>query len=140
MSDRQAFHRHLQSRGIPSDLFQQDESGAYEFPTVEHDWQVWSAAIACAAPTPVGETARAAAAIALLETLGCEWPGPNASQWKVPAGAFSTPVGEVPAGQACGWCTGTGKFADHNCRFCNGKGAGSVFVSPAPAASKGAEE
>jgi len=45
--------------------------------------------LAAAASTPVDDDVKAAAAIALLETLGCEWPGPNASQWKVPAGAFS---------------------------------------------------
>jgi dihydrofolate reductase (trimethoprim resistance protein) len=31
---------------------------------------------------------------------------------------------------ACQWCCGTGKFADHLCRFCAGQGKGSVFAAP----------
>ncbi len=52
--------------------------------------------------------------------------------------SIATKYAASTADQVCGWCTGTGKFADHNCRFCNGKGDALVFAaSPAPAASKG---
>lgn len=36
----------------------------------------------------------------------------------------------------CTWCAGTGKFADHQCRFCNGAGTGSVFKEPKPDAPR----
>lgn len=32
----------------------------------------------------------------------------------------------------CKWCVGTGKFADHACRFCAGKGTGSVMAPDDP--------
>lgn len=44
------------------------------------------------------------------------------------------PVTTDPA--VCTWCVGTGKFADHKCRFCNGVGKGSVFKEPKPHAPR----
>lgn len=34
------------------------------------------------------------------------------------------------AAEPCQWCCRTGRFADHACRFCAGKGEGSVFAVP----------
>lgn len=44
---------------------------------------------------------------------------------------FEPPFTEPPAQQSdrCDWCCGTGRFADHACRFCGGKAKGSVFTS-----------
>lgn len=36
----------------------------------------------------------------------------------------------------CTWCCGTGRFADHDCRFCAGQGNGSVFASAAQPAER----
>lgn len=37
-----------------------------------------------------------------------------------------------PQSEPCAWCCGTGRFADHACRFCAGKAAGSVFAAQPP--------
>ena len=34
----------------------------------------------------------------------------------------------------CEYCCGTGRFSDHDCRFCAGKGEGSVFKAAHPPA------
>jgi DnaJ-class molecular chaperone len=39
------------------------------------------------------------------------------------------PVKEFKDDAPCIWCVGTGKFSDHACRFCGGKGKGSVFAN-----------
>lgn len=48
-------------------------------------------------------------------------------------------AGEAPV-PPCAWCVGTGRFADHACRFCAGRGNGSVFAAapPSPAVERDA--
>jgi hypothetical protein len=55
-------------------------------------------------------------------------------EWARIVSTFAThPQPAQPSTQepvACKWCVGSGQWSDHACRFCNGKGVGSVFASP----------
>lgn len=51
--------------------------------------------------------------------------------WAAMLAAAPALTAAPPAQQSdrCDWCCGTGRFADHACRFCGGKAKGSVFTS-----------
>lgn len=87
-------------------------------------------------PTPVQQSFRLAlmdeqiAAEALRAALAELQPKPMPDAVEHYGGVFANHELPQPEPVACQWCCGTGKFADHLCRFCAGQGKGSVFAAP----------